>query len=156
VKKVLMALVLMCSSVLAGPEKHLLYFTSPDGAQGGGSGVGLIIYDINDGHKLVRRIEVPSFKGGVRGVCANALTKRLYVSTSKETLICMDLLTDKSHLGKKLWHGVRSDGGDAGRQDVVCAIGLVGREGSSLDGGGWDERRGDQANSGGKGRRTIR
>ena len=49
-------------------EKHLLYFTTPDGAQGGGSGTGLLIYDINDGHKFLRRIDVPSFKGGVRGV----------------------------------------------------------------------------------------
>src|SRR5882762_9464234 len=89
----LMLILLVCPAF--GEEKHLLYFTSPDGAQGGGSGTGLLIYDINDGHKFVRRIDVPSFKGGVRGVCANAITKRLYVSTTSKTLICMDLLTDK-------------------------------------------------------------
>src|SRR5258705_5014100 len=90
-----------------GEEKHLLYFTTPDGAQGGGSGTGLLIYDINDGHKFVRRIDVPSFKGGVRGVCANAITKRLYVGTSSKTLICMDLLTDKV-----IWEKVYDTGCD--------------------------------------------
>src|SRR3954471_21266690 len=91
-KGALLLLALLAMPALAGEEKHLLYFTSPDGAQGGGSGTGLLIYDINDGHKFVRRIDVPSFKGGVRGVCANAVTKRLYVSTTAKTLICMDLL----------------------------------------------------------------
>ena len=94
-KGALLLLVCLVMPAFGAEERHLLYFTTPDGAQGGGSGTGLLIYDINDGHKFVRRIEVPSFKGGVRGVCANAITKRLYVSTSKELLICMDLLTDK-------------------------------------------------------------
>jgi len=107
VKGVLLLLALFAMPVFAGEEKHLLYFTSPDGAQGGGSGTGLLIYDINDGHKFVRRIEVPSFKGGVRGVCANAVTKRLYVSTTSKTLICMDLLSDKV-----LWEKVYDTGCD--------------------------------------------
>jgi len=85
----------MSLAALADSEKHLMYFTSPDGAQGGGSGVGILIYDMNDGHKFVRRIDVPSFKGGVRGVCANAISKRLYVSTSRKMLICIDLPTDR-------------------------------------------------------------
>ena len=91
----LLLLALLTLPALAGDEKHLLYFTSPDGAQGGGSGTGLLIYDIDNGHKFVRRIDVPSFKGGVRGVCANSITKRLYVSTTSKMLICMELLSDK-------------------------------------------------------------
>jgi hypothetical protein len=55
--------VLIFAATAGAEETHLLYFTSPDGAQGGGSGTGLLIYDINDGHKLVRRIDVPGFKG---------------------------------------------------------------------------------------------
>jgi len=85
-KGVLLLLALFAMPALAGEEKHLLYFTSPDGAQGGGSGTGLLIYDIDNGHRFVRRIVVPSFKGGVRGVCANAVSKRLYVSTTSKTL----------------------------------------------------------------------
>src|SRR5207253_7452524 len=88
-------LLVWCGLASGAEEKHLLYFTSPDGAQGGGSGTGLLIYDINHGHQFVRRIDVPAFKGGVRGVCANAITKRLYVSTTSKTLICVDLLSDK-------------------------------------------------------------
>jgi len=103
----LLLVAVFAMSALAGEEKHLLYFTSPDGAQGGGSGTGLLIYDIDSGHKFVRRIEVPSFKGGVRGVCANAITKRLYVSTTSKTLVCIDLLTDKV-----IWEKVYDTGCD--------------------------------------------
>src|SRR5258706_16192596 len=55
-KGVLLLLALFAMPARAGEEKHLLYFTSPDGAQGAASGTGLLIYDINDGHKFVRRI----------------------------------------------------------------------------------------------------
>ncbi len=62
-------------------------------------GHGVLVYDIDHGHKLVRRIPaaggvdekgVPS---NVKGICASAATNRLYVSTIK-TLQCFDLLTD--------------------------------------------------------------
>src|SRR3954469_12454653 len=76
-------------------EKHLLYLTSPDGAQRGGSGNGILIFDIDHGHSFVRRIEIPSMSGGVRGVCASAATKKLYYTTSKKLLGCLDLLTDR-------------------------------------------------------------
>ncbi|HET6246939.1 MAG TPA: hypothetical protein VFE47_04505 [Tepidisphaeraceae bacterium] len=81
----------------AGDEKthSFMYFTSPDGAQGGGSGTGILIFDMNDGHKFVRRINIPDFKEGVRGVCASAVTHRLYASTSLKRIVCLDLETDK-------------------------------------------------------------
>jgi DNA-binding beta-propeller fold protein YncE len=76
-------------------ERQLLYLTSPDGAQRGGSGNGILIFDIDHAHSFVRRIEIPSMSGGVRGVCASAATKKLYYTTSKKLLGCLDLLTDK-------------------------------------------------------------
>lgn len=62
-------------------------------------GHGILVYDIDTGHKLVRRIPASggmNDKGehsNVKGICASAATGRLYVSTIK-TLQCFDLLTD--------------------------------------------------------------
>ncbi len=97
-------------SAAAEPEpgvKRYLYLTTPDGAQGGGSGSGILVYDIDDGHKLVRRIDVPNMKEGVRGVNACAKTGRLYFTTSKKRLGCIDLKTDKI-----LWEKVYDAGCD--------------------------------------------
>ena len=76
-------------------EHHYLYMTTPDGAQGGGSGSGILVFDIDHDHAFVRRIDVPSFKEGVRGICAAAATHRLYATVSNKRIVCVDLLTDK-------------------------------------------------------------
>ncbi len=62
-------------------------------------GHGLLVYDIDDGHKLLRRIPTAGVdeKGvprNVKGVAASAATGRIYVSTT-HTLQCLDLTTDK-------------------------------------------------------------
>lgn len=62
-------------------------------------GHGVIVFDVDAGHKFVRRIPAGGLddKGkplNVKGVCASAATGRLYVSTTK-TLTCFDLLTDE-------------------------------------------------------------
>jgi DNA-binding beta-propeller fold protein YncE len=84
-------------------ERKLLYVATPgirDELQYGGHGI--LVFDIDDGHKFVRRI--PS--GGldengkplnVKGICANAKTQRFYVSTTR-TLMSFDLVS-----GKLLW-----------------------------------------------------
>ena len=54
------------------PVKRLLYVTSRDGAGGKGD-KGIYVYDMDDGHKLVRFIEMPKM-GGTRGSCACAAT----------------------------------------------------------------------------------
>jgi hypothetical protein len=83
-------------AVAAGAqERHLFYMTTPDAAQPGGSGEGLMIFDVENGHSFVRRIDVPSFKEGVRGINACAATGRIYVTTSAHRLVCMDLKTDQ-------------------------------------------------------------
>jgi hypothetical protein len=96
----LLAVCLLASAADA-QEKHLLYMTTPDAAQPGGSGEGIVIFDIDKGHQFVRRIEIPSLKEGVRGVCASAPTQRLYITTSAHRLLCMDLNTDKVLWEKK-------------------------------------------------------
>ena len=62
-------------------------------------GHGVLVYDIDAGHKLVRRIPSAGLAddgkpSNVKGICASAATGRLYVSTIK-SLQCYDLLTDK-------------------------------------------------------------
>lgn len=85
-------------------EKRLLYVASPgirDYLEWGGAGV--LVYDIDHGHALVRRIPVsydddkdPGGKApeNVKGICASAATKRLYVSTLTR-LACIDLVSEK-------------------------------------------------------------
>ncbi len=86
------------STVLDG---HFLYVATPgirDELQHGGQGI--LVFDINDGHKFVKRIpsggvdETTRHVLNVKGICASTETRRLYVSTIR-TLICLDLVSEK-------------------------------------------------------------
>ncbi|MDB6121528.1 MAG: hypothetical protein JWQ71_521 [Pedosphaera sp.] len=96
-------LILHCMMVDADgaeSERKLLYVAEPgvrDLLEYGGHGI--LVFDMDHGHKFVRRIAMGGLdaKGkplNVKGICANAATQRLYVSTTK-ALMCLDLLTDK-------------------------------------------------------------
>jgi len=75
---------------------HYLYLSTPDAAQEEGrSGNGILIFDIDNGHKFVRRIDAPNFKEGIRGFTGNVKTHRVYYSTSNRGLGCFDLETEK-------------------------------------------------------------
>lgn len=81
-------------------SRQLLYVAAPgirDYLEYGGHGI--LIFDINQGHKFVRRFPSAGVdeKGkplNVKGICASARTGRLYVSTTR-TLMCFDLASDK-------------------------------------------------------------
>jgi len=81
-------------------SRRLLYVAEPgirDDLTYGGHGV--LVFDIDRGHSLVRRIPTRGVSDAgkplnVKGVCASAVTGRLYVSTIK-SLMCLDLNTDK-------------------------------------------------------------
>jgi len=90
-------------------ERRLLYVAEPgirDYLEYGGHG--LLVFDIEHGHKFVRRMATPGLDEhgkplNVKGVCANAATRRIYISTTR-TLSCLDLVSDnllweKSYLG---------------------------------------------------------
>ena len=87
-------------SAAATAEHHYLYVAEPgirDYLEYGGHGV--LVYDIDAGHQFVRRIpsaglDATGHVEAVKGICASAVTKRLYVSTTN-TLTCSDLVTDK-------------------------------------------------------------
>ena len=80
--------------------RRLLYVASPgvrNYLEYGGHGV--LVFDIDDGHRFVRRIPARGLNDegkplNVKGVCASSATGRLYVSTLK-TLTCFDLANDK-------------------------------------------------------------
>ncbi len=85
----------------AEPIKRLLYVAEPgirNYLEYGGHG--LLVFDIDQGHKFVKRIKTAGLdpKTGkpenVKGVCASARTGRIYVSTIR-TLTCLDLRTEQ-------------------------------------------------------------
>ena len=79
---------------------RLLYVASPgirNYLQYGGHGI--LVFDIDRGHKFVRRIPLGGLDEegrpiNVKGVCASSVTGRIYVSTLRQ-LMCLDLVTDK-------------------------------------------------------------
>ncbi len=90
--------------------RRLLYVAEPgirDYLEYGGHG--LLVFDIDHGHKFVKRIPTAGLdpKGkplNVKGVCANATTKRIYISTTQQ-LMCLDLVTEKLLWEKKYDQG---------------------------------------------------
>lgn len=97
-------------------ETRLLYVASPgirNYVEWGGKGV--LVYDIDDGHRLLRRIPSPFDDPGgkvenIKGICASAATKRLYVSTIRR-LACLDL-------ERETWLWVRAYEGGCDRMSV--------------------------------------
>ncbi len=81
-------------------ERKLLYVATPgirDYLEYGGHGI--LVFDIAAGHKFVKRIPSAGVDEqgkplNVKGICANAKTARLYVSTIR-TLMCFDLVSEK-------------------------------------------------------------
>jgi len=88
---------------LAAADQHLLYVANPgtrNYTEYGG--VGVTVFDIDNGYKFVRRIptwDVPEGKApeNVKGIAASAATGRVYV-TSLKRMIAIDAIT-----GRQLW-----------------------------------------------------
>ncbi len=94
------ALLLTAGSRAEEADRHLLYVATPgirnDLSWGGH---GLVVFDIDHEHRFVKRIPLGGVdaKGTpdpVRGVCASAAARRIYVSTN-HSLTCLDLLSEK-------------------------------------------------------------
>jgi DNA-binding beta-propeller fold protein YncE len=100
------------SASSANGEHHFLYVAEPgirNYVEYGG--IGVIVYDMDNGHKFVRRIPTFASVAGqdpenVKGVVASAKTGRLYVSTIKR-VAAIDLTTDKL-----LWNKEYEGGAD--------------------------------------------
>ena len=88
------------------PLRRYLYAATPDGAQfETGSGEGLLVFDIDNGFKLVRRIGGVSLQTGTRGLTGCTATHSLYYSTTGQGMGQLDLETDKVVWESKLSAG---------------------------------------------------
>src|SRR5215212_2870056 len=103
-----LAILLLAGAARAGglPDGRYLYVACPgirDYLEFGGAGV--LVFDIENGHKFVKRIATPHSGApkpdNVKGVCANPVTGRLYFTTPKN-LYCLDLATEKTLWEKAL------------------------------------------------------
>ncbi len=92
----------------AGDVKRYLYMSMPDGAQKEGrSKPGVLIFDIDDGHKFVRRIDMPVFEEGLRGFAVNFQKRSAYYSSTNHRLGRFDLESEKT-----VWEKVYDAGCD--------------------------------------------
>jgi DNA-binding beta-propeller fold protein YncE len=102
---------LVCSTATpaAEPTKadhHFLYVAVPgirNDLQYGGAGI--LVFDIDHGHRFVRRIATPASRvakpENIKGICASARTGKLYFTTLHR-LYCLDLRTNRPLWDKAL------------------------------------------------------
>src|SRR5438477_10357681 len=97
-----LALILADVPVFAQDKPRRLMYVATPGVRNylEYGGHGLLVYDIDDGHKFVKRIATAGLDkdakpDNVKGICASAATGRVYVPTIG-TLQCLDLATEKS------------------------------------------------------------
>jgi DNA-binding beta-propeller fold protein YncE len=102
---------LAASASAAPPDGRYLYVVVPgirNYLEFGGAGI--LVFDIDHGHKLVKRIATPASReampDNIKGVCASAATRRLYFTT-RSKLYCVDLLTEET-----LWETTPPNGTD--------------------------------------------
>jgi DNA-binding beta-propeller fold protein YncE len=96
----LLAAALAAGASPPGGERHFLYVAEPgirNYVEHGG--VGILVFDRDDGYRFVKRIptfEVPPGEKpeNVKGIAASAKTARVYVTTLKR-MAAFDLVTDK-------------------------------------------------------------
>lgn len=73
-----------------------LYAATPDGAQvESGSGMGIVVFDIDNGFKFVRRIQGPKLTSGARGLTGSTDSHSLFYSTTDRRMGRLDLNTDQ-------------------------------------------------------------
>ncbi len=140
----LLVLVLVANVAVAddAAPRRLLYVATPgvrNYLEYGGHG--LLVFDIDDGHRFVKRIPTGGVNDegepiNVKGICAHAGTRRIYISTISSLqcldLVSEDLLWEREYDGgcdrmaispdgsviyqpsfeKDHWHVLRADDGD--------------------------------------------
>jgi len=95
----LMTLALALTTAAQQTRRYLYVAVPGAGSESEYRGVGILVYDIDNGHTFVKRISTWPVASGqppeqVRGTAANARTKRLFISTVKR-LAAFDLVTEK-------------------------------------------------------------
>ena len=98
ITKLLCCVQVLLALSLAAAEQHLLYVASPgtrNYVEYGG--VGILVFDIDNGYKFVRRIPTWNVPDGqkpenVKGIAASARTGRVYI-TSLNRMIAVDAIS---------------------------------------------------------------
>jgi hypothetical protein len=93
-------LLLFASTALAAETKRLLYVATPgirNYLEYGGHG--LLVYDMDQGHRFVKRIPTAGLDESgkprnVKGICASVPLKRVFITTPK-TMMAVDLISEK-------------------------------------------------------------
>jgi DNA-binding beta-propeller fold protein YncE len=98
--RLLLVLTLACGSLrFASADdavRRYLYAATPDGAQmESASGMGLLVFDIDNGFKFVRRIGGLKLQGGTRGLTGSTDSRALFYSTTDRGMGRFDLETEK-------------------------------------------------------------
>lgn len=112
IKKLTFALFLLVLCAPSGEAQNRsrvrrsLYVATPGiRAQLEFGGAGILVFDINNKHKFVRRIHTPASDvkkpENIKGICACAATRKLYFTTLTK-LYCLDLITEKTLWEKAL------------------------------------------------------
>jgi DNA-binding beta-propeller fold protein YncE len=107
-----LACLLMAALLASAAERHYLYAAEPgirNYVEYGG--IGVLVFDIDNGYKFVKRIptwETPAGKEpeNVKGIAASAVTGRLYVTTFNR-MLALEIAT-----GKKIWDRAYEGGCD--------------------------------------------
>src|SRR5471030_2066336 len=117
IRRLVFASLVLASAVLAvtrtqGQQTQRFIYAALPGVGGGNNvsygGAGILVFDIDHGHKFVKRVAMPtslalppSTNGGpmspqeaIKGIAAHAGSARLYVSTNRR-VAAFDLVTDK-------------------------------------------------------------
>lgn len=105
---------LFTSAPLCAADEHprrFLYVVCPgirDYLQFGGAGI--LVFDIDHGHKFVKRIATPASReakpDNIKGVCASGVTGKLYFTT-RSKVYCLDLASEET-----LWETAPPNGTD--------------------------------------------
>jgi hypothetical protein len=96
----LTVLLVLAATATAAETKRLLYVATPgirNYLEYGGHG--LLVYDMDDGHKFVKRIPTAGLDENgkprnVKGICASVPLKRVFISTPK-TMMAVDVISEK-------------------------------------------------------------
>jgi DNA-binding beta-propeller fold protein YncE len=92
----LLALALAFNVPAHPPDGHYLYLSTPDGAQPETkSGNGILVFDIDQGHRFVRRIDLPVFQEGLRGFLGSLKRHAVFYTTTNQRMGCFDLESEK-------------------------------------------------------------
>ena len=99
-----------CKAADAPPQERRLLYVAVPGIRNylEYGGHGLLVFDMNQAHKFVRRIPIGGLDENkqprnVKGICASAATRRVHISTT-HTLMCLDLDSDRL-LWEKAYEG---------------------------------------------------